>query len=446
MPHILVVDNEKRMCLLIKTSLEMEGLSVTTAFSGQEAIDHIGKNPFDLIITDLKMEPVDGMQVLAFAQENQPQTEVILITAFATQDTALEAMKRGANDYLIKPFRMDELTLRISRILKQKALEQENRQLKQIEHSPISIPGIIGKSGAMRKVFKKINQVSQTDTAIHIRGESGTGKDLVARAIHHKSLRNEAPFVTINCAALPENLLESELFGYEKGAFSSAHKNKQGLFETANGGTIFLDEIGDLPLSLQAKLLRVLQNNEIIHLGGTQTIQVDFRLVTATHRDLEQMIEQQNFRSDLYYRINVFPLTIPPLRERKEDIPELIQFFMTDYPEKSLSAPARLQLMEFDYPGNIRELQNIITRATISSEALITEINLPKSVDTKSTADSLDFLPDEGLNLDELEQKLIREAIRKADGNKSRAAELLGITRRRLYSMMERFHIEKSCK
>jgi len=446
MPHILVVDNEKRMCLLIKTSLEMEGLSVTTAFSGQEAIDHIGKNPFDLIITDLKMEPVDGMQVLAFAQENQPQTEVILITAFATQDTALEAMKRGANDYLIKPFRMDELTLRISRILKQKALEQENRQLKQIEHSPISIPGIIGKSGAMRKVFKKINQVSQTDTAIHIRGESGTGKDLVARAIHHKSLRNEAPFVTINCAALPENLLESELFGYEKGAFSGAHKNKQGLFETANGGTIFLDEIGDLPLSLQAKLLRVLQNNEIIHLGGTQTIQVDFRLVTATHRDLEQMIEQQNFRSDLYYRINVFPLTIPPLRERKEDIPELIQFFMTDYPEKSLSAPARLQLMEFDYPGNIRELQNIITRATISSEALITEINLPKSVDTKSTADSLDFLPDEGLNLDELEQKLIREAIRKADGNKSRAAELLGITRRRLYSMMERFHIEKSCK
>jgi len=446
MPHILVVDNEKRMCLLIKTSLEMEGLSVTTAFSGQEAIDHIGKNPFDLIITDLKMEPVDGMQVLAFAQENQPQTEVILITAFATQDTALEAMKRGANDYLIKPFRMDELTLRVSRILKQKALEQENRQLKQIEHSPISIPGIIGKSGPMRQVFKKINQVSQTDTAIHIRGESGTGKDLVARAIHHKSLRNEAPFVTINCAALPENLLESELFGYEKGAFSSAHKNKQGLFETANGGTIFLDEIGDLPLSLQAKLLRVLQNNEIIHLGGTQTIQVDFRLVTATHRDLEQMIEQQNFRSDLYYRINVFPLAIPPLRERKEDIPELIQFFMTDYPEKSLSAPARLQLMEFDYPGNIRELQNIITRATISSEALITEINLPKSVDTKSTADSLDFLPDEGLNLDELEQKLIREAIRKADGNKSRAAELLGITRRRLYSMMERFHIEKSCK
>ncbi len=443
MPHILAVDNEKRMCQLIKTSLEMEGLSVTTAFSGQQAIEQIDKTPFDLIITDLKMEPVDGMQVLAFAQEKQPQTEVILITAFATQDTALEAMKRGANDYLIKPFRMDELTLRVSRILKQKALELENKRLKQNEHLPVSIPGIIGKSGAMRQVFEKINQASQTDTAILIRGESGTGKDLIARAIHHKSLKSTGPFVTINCAALPENLLESELFGYEKGAFSGAYKNKQGLFETAKGGTIFLDEIGDLPLSLQAKLLRVLQNNEIIHLGGTEAIQVDFRLVTATHRNLEKMIEQQSFRSDLYYRINVFPLVIPPLRERKEDIPELIQFFMTDYPEKSLSSPVRLQLMEYNYPGNIRELQNIITRAMISAEAVITEINLPKLAETRSSAVSPYSLPDEGINLDELEQNLIREAIRKAGGNKSRAAELLGVTRRRLYSMMERFHIEK---
>lgn len=442
MPHILVVDNEKRMCHLIKTSLEMEGLSVITAFSGQEAIEQIRTTSFDLIITDLKMEPVDGMQVLEFAQDNQPQSEVILITAFATQDTALEAMKRGANDYLIKPFRMDELTLRVSRILKQKALEKENQQLRRSEPLPIAIAGIIGKSGVMRQVFEKINQVSQTDTAILIRGESGTGKDLIARALHQKSLRHEGPFVTINCAALPENLLESELFGYEKGAFSGAHKQKQGLFETASGGTIFLDEIGDLPLALQAKLLRVLQNNEIIHLGGTEAIQVDFRLITATHRDLEQMIEAQTFRSDLYYRINVFPLQIPPLRQRKEDIPELIQSFMSDYPEKSLSATVRLQLMEYDYPGNIRELQNIITRAMISNEAIISEINLPEMAEPKRTDAMADSIPDAGINLDELEQKLIREAIRKAQGNKSRAAELLGITRRRLYSMMDRFEIK----
>ncbi len=444
MPRILAVDNENRMCRLIKTSLELEGYQVDMAFSGGEALTKISNTEYDIVITDLKMEPVGGMEVLENVRQSQPHCEVIMITAFAAQDTALEAMKKGANDYLIKPFQMDELSLRIRRILKQKQMEQENKRLRAREKPPLVFPGIIGKSRVMRRVFEQIEQVSPTETAVHIRGESGTGKDLAAKAVHLKSRRKEGPFVTINCAALPENLLESELFGYEKGAFSGAHKQKKGLFETAENGTIFLDEIGDLPMSLQAKLLRVLQNNEIIHLGGTEPVQVDFRLITATHRNLEEMITSQDFRSDLYYRINVFPIEMPPLRERREDIPELIQFFMKDFPDKTLTAQARLQLMEYDFPGNIRELQNILARTAISAEPLIEAFQLPRGNVTASpeSGTAWETLPDEGIQLDELEKKLIIAAIDKAMGNKSRAAELLGITRRRLYSMMERFGIK----
>ncbi len=443
MSLILVVDNEERMCTLIRTSLEMDGYEVHTALSGSAAIEKIKTHTFDLIITDLKMTPVNGIRVLEFAKEVQPDCEVILMTAFATQETALDAMKKGANDYLIKPFKMDELSLRVERILRHKELERENRRLKNTISEPYTFPGIVGKSEKMRIVYRKIEQVASTDTAVHIRGESGTGKELVARAVHFNSARKTDPFVTINCAALPENLLESELFGYEKGAFSGADKMKPGLFETATGGTIFLDEIGDMPLSLQAKLLRVLQNNEITHLGGSKPIRVDFRLITATHRNLEEMIENQDFRSDLYYRINVFPITLPPLRERKEDIPELVQFFLRDYPDKSLSATARLQLMEYDFPGNVRELQNIIVRAAISSGQIIDELELALNSNPEKQIFHPEniTIPEEGLVLDELEKKLILAAIKQAHGNKSRAAELLGITRRRLYSMMERFGI-----
>ncbi len=443
MPRILAVDNENRMCRLIKTSLELEGYQVDMAFSGTEALKKISGTEYDIVVSDLKMEPIGGMEVLENVRRLQSQCEVIIMTAFAAQDTALEAMKKGANDYLIKPFNMDELSLRIERIFKQKQMEQENKRLRALEKTPLVVPGIVGKSSAIRRVFEQIEQVSPTETAVHIRGESGTGKDLAAKAVHLKSGRKEGPFITINCAALPENLLESELFGYEKGAFSGAHKQKKGLFETADNGTIFLDEIGDLPLSLQAKLLRVLQNNEIIHLGGTEPVQVDFRLITATHRNLEKMIETQKFRSDLYYRINVFPIEMPPLRERREDIPELIQFFMKDFPDKTLTAQARLQLMEYDFPGNIRELQNILARAAISAEPLIDSFDLPQANTTLKTESGAGWetLPDEGIQLDELEKKLIITAIDKAKGNKSRAAELLGITRRKLYSMMERFGI-----
>ena len=443
MTQILVVDNESKICKLIKTALEMESYEVDMAFSGIDALDFIKNKDYQVVITDLKMAKVDGMQVLEFAKNKNPEIEVLIMTAYATQDTALKAMKKGAYDYLIKPFKMDELIIRLKRLLHQKALERENRKYIQPDSVPASIPGIIGKSEKMRKIFKQVEKVANSNTTLIIRGESGTGKELIAKAIHEQSSRRDKPFVAINCAALPENLLESELFGFEKGAFTGAHKNKKGLFETAHKGTVFLDEIGDLPLGLQAKLLRVLQNNEIIHLGGHERIMVDFRLITATHQDLESLIEQGLFRSDLYYRINIFPINLPALRERKEDIPELILHFMNKYPDKTLSEKARIQLIEYDYPGNIRELENIITRTALLSEKIIEIIDLPKYEKKVRSVAKLKYdIPDEGFNLDNLEKTLIQNALLKADNNKSKTAQILGITRRRLYSMIKRFGIE----
>jgi DNA-binding NtrC family response regulator len=440
MTRILAVDNEEKMCRLIKTALEMESFTVDMAVSGPEALQKIKAVNYDIVITDLKMNEVDGLQVLDFTRRTSPTTEVVMITAYATQDTALEAMRRGAYDYLIKPFKMDELLLRVQRILKQRDIEQENRKLKKLSISPVDITEIVGKSDRMRRVFEQINRVANSDTTVIIRGESGTGKELVARAIHDRSRRKKQAFVAINCAALPENLLESELFGYEKGAFTGAFQTKKGLFEMADGGSLFLDEIGDMPIGLQAKLLRVLENNEVIHLGGHQRIHVDFRLITATNQNLEKLIEKNQFRSDLYYRINIFPIVLPPLRQRKEDIPELIQFFLRRFPDKTLSQQARRQLIEYDYPGNVRELENIITRVALISDSIIDQVDLPAPQHEMAQQDDpIERILDEGITLDDLERQLIIKAIEKASGNKSKAAQLLGITRRRLYSMMERW-------
>ncbi len=442
--EILVVDNEKRMCTLIKQSLELESFTVQTAHSGADAIALLNSKNFDIVVTDLKMTPIDGLALLKHIKENSPSTEVVIITAFATQDTALDAMKSGAYDYLIKPFKMDELLLRIDRIIKQKELLKENEALKKQHERPTHLSGIVGKSKKMREVFDLIKRVGSQDASVLIRGESGTGKELVANAIHEQSARKSKNLIAINCAALPENLLESELFGYEKGAFTGAVSSKKGLFELADGGTLFLDEIGDLSLSLQAKLLRVLQKKEVVHLGGRETIKVDVRLITATHQNLEKMIDEQLFRNDLYYRINLFPINLPPLRERKEDIPELIEFFMAAYPDKILAPIAKLSLMEYDYPGNIRELENIISRAAIISEKIIENVDLPTTKLTQSENDVniLDVLPEEGIILDDLIKNLIIQALQRAGGKKNKAADLLGITRRRLYSMMETHNIQ----
>jgi len=440
--QILVIDNEQRMCNLIKQSLEMDSYVVQTAFSGRDAIQLIDQNNFDIIITDLKMTPLDGLTVLSHVKENKPEVEVILMTAYASQETALHAMKSGAFDYLIKPFKMDELHLRISRILKQKDLLKENEKLKSLHGKPDYLEGIVGKSKKMRDVYDLISRVAEQDATVLIRGESGTGKELVAKSIHEKSNRKRQSMVTLNCAALPETLLESELFGHEKGAFTGASQQKKGMFEIADRGTLFLDEIGDLSPGLQAKLLRVLQNQEIIRLGGTQTIKVDVRLITATHQNLEQMIDNQKFRSDLYYRINLFPIILPPLRERKEDIPELIEHFMQQYPDKILSSKVKLGLMEYDFPGNVRELDNIISRAAIVSEKVIEEMPITYSVKPTTSSDQIGILPDDGVNIDELNKSLIEQALHKAAGNKTKAAELLGVSRRRLYSMIKTYRIE----
>jgi two-component system NtrC family response regulator len=441
MAKILVVDNEERMCKIIKSALELENHQVDMAFSGQTALNRLrAKSAYEIVITDLKMQNIDGLEVLKAARQLKPAPEVILITAFASQKTALEAIRAGAFDYLIKPFEMDELNLRINRIVSQKAIINENIQLKQ-EVKAQHVPNIVGKSEAMRQVYRLINKVAESDATVLILGESGTGKELVAEAIHAQSKRKNGPFVAVNCAAVPETLLESELFGYEKGAFTGAVQRKIGLFESAGRGTIFLDEIGDISLGTQAKLLRVLQNMEIIRVGGTEKIKIDTRVVAATNRDLGLMMSEGTFRSDLYYRINIFPLPLPALRERKEDIPELIGHFLSKLGETGITAEAKKVLMEYDWPGNIRELLNVLERAAIVADSVIDINHLPSNLLKQAGSVARLWIPDEGLNLDELEKELLIEALKKAGGNKTKAAAMLGITRRRFYSMMERFKI-----
>ncbi len=442
MANILVVDNEERMCKIIKAALEMEDHTIDMAFSGSAAVELLESDKsYDIIITDLKMQGVDGIQVLKKAKDLPSAPEVILITAFASQQTAVEAMRSGAFDYLIKPFEMEELSLRINRIIAQKELQAENLQLKE-ELKSQQVQNIVGKSSKMREVYRLINKVAESDATVLILGESGTGKELVAEAIHARSNRAKQSFIAVNCAAVPETLLESELFGHEKGSFTGAIERKIGIFEMADKGTLFLDEIGDVSLGIQAKLLRVLQNKEIIRVGGREKIKVDARVITATNRNLETMIEEGTFRSDLYYRINIFPLPLPPLRERKEDIPELIVHFLGRLGEKGITAQAKMMLMEYDWPGNIRELLNILERAAIVAETTIDVEHLPAIESNLKVEKGTFQIPEEGINLDEVEKNLILDALEKAEGNKTKAAELLGLTRRRLYSMMDRFGIK----
>lgn len=441
MASILVVDNEERMCKIIKSALELEDHVVEMAFSGKAAIELLDSDKsFEVVITDLKMQGIDGMQVLKHARSLLDPPEVILITAFASQQTAVEAMRAGAFDYLIKPFEMDELSLRIQRIVEQKELKKENRQLKEKIGSQQSF-NMVGKSEKMREVYRLINRVAGSDASVLIMGESGTGKELVAEAIHQQSKRKNNRFIAVNCAAVPETLLESELFGYEKGAFTGATELKPGFFEVADKGTLFLDEIGDVSLNIQAKLLRVLQNKEITRVGGREKIKVDARILTATNRDLESMIESGKFRSDLYYRINIFPLRLPPLRERKEDIPELIEHFLRNLGEKGITADAKKMLIENDWPGNIRELLNVLERAAIVADKMIDVDHLPSSLGKSRHLKTFYEIPDDGINLDEVEKQLILSALVKCGGNKTNAARILGLTRRRLYSMMKRFGI-----
>jgi two-component system NtrC family response regulator len=441
--NILIIDDEPKMCKVLKFALEPEGYSVATAENAETGLETFSKSPFDLVITDLKMPGKDGLFVLGKVKKQSPQTEVIMMTAYATAQNAVEAMKKGAYDYIIKPFEMDELKLKVQHIMEKRRLTEENIQLKEELKDRYSLENMVGQSGLMQEVYKMVERVAPTDATVLIRGESGTGKELVALAIHHLSPRASEPFVAVNCGALPESLLESELFGHEKGAFTGADKMKIGRFELAGHGTIFLDEIGDISPSIQIKLLRVLQNRQIERLGGTQTIQIKARTIAATNRNLEDALKDGGFREDLYYRINVFPINLPPLREHQEDIPDLVAHFLKKFgrEEQAIEPEALELLMKYRWPGNVRELENIVERSLIMSTTGIIRVeDLPphiRNVSVSSVNTSIE-IPSQGLSLEDVEKKLIQNALKEAGGNKSRAAKLLGITRRKLYSMMER--------
>ncbi len=446
--RILIVDDEPRQCVVIKAALEPEGYAVGTANSGTAAMNALSTHAYDLVLTDLKMEGPDGLQVLDFAKQHHPQCAVILMTAFATAQTAVEAMKRGAYDYIIKPFELEELKVKIRHLVERKnlvvekeSLAQENRSLRQELQQRYSIENMVGQGGAMQEVYKLVHKVAPSDATVLIRGESGTGKELVAQAIHYLSPRADKPFVAINCAALPETLLESELFGYEKGAFTGADKRKPGLFETAGEGTIFLDEIGEISPTIQVKLLRALQQRQVIHLGGTEPIAIRARTIAATNRDLEAALKEGRIREDFYYRINVFPITLPSLRRRKEDLPDLILHFLkrAGKDQNAITPETIEKLRQYPWPGNVRELENVIERSLImAGDQPITPMDLPLHIQGLQKLPTQFDIPEEGINLEDMEKRLIHRAIERAGGNKSRAAKLLGITRRKLYSMLER--------
>src|SRR5581483_4119908 len=370
---ILVVDDEQSMRDVLSIMLKRAGYTVTTASDGDEAIAHLGKEIFDLVITDLKMPKVGGLEVLKAVKASSPDTVVLVITAFASAESAVEAMKHGAYDYLTKPFQVDEVQLIIRNALERRRLSTENMLLKREMASQSSFAQIIGQSEAMQKVFDVVRKVADSKSNVLIFGESGTGKELVARAIHYNSARAPMPFVTVNCSAVPETLLESELFGHMKGSFTGAVSNKAGLFEVANGGTVFLDEIGDTSPATQVKLLRVIQEREFRRVGGTQDVKVDVRIIAATNKDLEKAVAEGTFREDLYYRLDVIPIVLPPLRLRTGDIPLLVQHFLDKFsresgkPVPAITGEAMRALLAHEWRGNVRELENLIERVVAFS-------------------------------------------------------------------------------
>jgi len=447
---ILIIDDEEHMCWALERAMQQEGYQTRVAHRGPDGLKIIQEEDPSLVVLDLKMPEMDGLEVLKHALEINPRLPVIILTAHGTIETAIEAMKMGAVDYITKPFDLDELKLVIKQNLVVAQLETEVSFLRSQLTKDYS--NMVGQSQAFREVIHLIERVSQTNVNVLITGESGTGKEVVAVAIHRNSPRKNGPFVPVNCAALPEQLLESELFGHEKGAFTGAYSRKIGRFELADKGTIFLDEIGELPLSMQAKLLRVLQEKSFERVGGTKTITVDVRVISATNRQLEKAIQNGQFREDLYYRLNVMPINIPPLRERREDIPLLVDHIMKKlkptYGMKRIS-PAALELFKrYDWPGNVRELQNVIERANIicRGDEILPE-HLPEEIrGAKVKADQgLDIeLPDEGVSLEEVEKQFLIKALEKSKGNQSKAAELLGITRSTFIYRCQKYGILKN--
>jgi two-component system, NtrC family, response regulator AtoC len=459
MHKILIVDDEKNMRWAIKRAFKNQPYRFIEATNGEEGLIAFEKEQPDLVLLDLKMPKVDGLTALERMKKLEKELEkdipVVMITAHGTTETAVEAMKLGALDYISKPFDVEELRIILRKALEFKGLQEKLNSLEEALELKQGKP-IIGKSEKMNEVYKMVNQVAKTDATVLILGESGTGKEIIADTIHRNSERHQGPYIKVNCGAIPENLLESELFGYEKGAFTGAVKRKVGKFQRAEGGTIFLDEIGELSLNMQVKILRVLQEREVEPVGGLETHPVDLRIITATNQNLYEKVKNQEFREDLYYRLNVFPIELPPLRERKEDIPLLVAHFLEKYQqelgkkEMKISDEALTALKDYPWPGNIRELENIIERTLIiSSSKLIETRDLPPGLlkpyesDSKSFGKNTFLLPEEGIDLETLEKDLILQALERTADNQTRAARLLGISRHTLLYRMEKYQLKK---
>jgi DNA-binding NtrC family response regulator len=437
---VLVVDDEKNQREIYTLILEDDGYQVTTAQSGEQALRIAGENPFDLVLTDYKMAGMDGVTLLNELLKVDPSIIVIMMTAHGSVESVKEALRSGAFDYLEKPIDRDQLL---------KVVQDALGRLNRIDDE------IIGQSEEMERVKKMILKVAGSSSTVMIRGDSGVGKERVARAIHKASPRAGEVFQAVNCAAINENLIESELFGHEKGSFTGAHAQKKGQFETADQGTLFLDEIGDLNISMQAKLLRALQEREIMRVGGTRPIKVDVRVIAATNRDLEAMVKEGRFREDLYYRLNIIPIVIPPLRNRRADIPPLVDFFIAKHSASShrkitgLTAGARNLIMSYSWPGNVRQLESAIERAILLCEGSEIEVeDLPVEIRQEGTsAAAFNFkLPPEGISFDEVERSLITQAMEQTNWNITRAARLLGLSFRTLQYRLEKFGIKKATK
>ena len=452
---ILVVDDEKSMCEFLEIMLKKDGYEVATTTSGEEALDLLDKNLYSMVLTDVKMPGVNGFDVLRKTKEVSPDTVVIMITAYGSPEGAVTAIKEGAYDYVTKPFRVEEVKLTIKKSLERSNLIRENILLRQAVEERYKFWNLIGKSPKMQRVYELVEKVSQTKANVLITGESGTGKELVAKAIHYNSDRKDQSFVTLNCGAIPENLLESELFGHMKGSFTGAIANKRGLLEMAAGGTLFMDEIGELPLPLQVKLLRVIQEREFKRVGGTEDIKVDVRIISASNQDLQQKVAQGSFREDLFYRLNVIQIKLPPLRERKEDIPLLVNHFVRKYSAETgkeiegVTSEALELLLSYDFAGNVRELENIIERSiTLETSPSITDRHIRSYLNERMMSKSIPptlEIPEEGIDLnkvvEDLEKAFILKALEHAEGVKKKAAELLGMNFRAMRYKLAKYDL-----
>jgi two-component system, NtrC family, response regulator HydG len=445
-PIILLVDDDQAHRLMLTANLSAHGYRVEQLADGDEVLPYLAKHTADLIVLDMKMERLDGLATLSLLLQAGHTIPVIMLTAFSSIESAVEAMKKGAFDYIAKPVDIDELQVLIDRALSFTALSEENRSLKSRLGERFSFHNIIGNSPAMQEMFATLAMVAPTDATVLITGESGTGKELVANALHQNSPRRDAPFITLNCAALNENLLESELFGHEAGAFTGASGRRRGRFERAHGGTLLLDEIGDMSLPIQSKILRVLQEGEFERLGGTETIKVDVRLLAATHKDLQAMIDAGTFRQDLYFRLSVVPVHLPPLRQRSLDIPELAGVFLQRYARKNQKDikgfhPEVINLLiHYDWPGNIRELENTIERAVILCLGeQISPHDLPSRLLSKEIHELGSDQAETTFTLRDMEREMIRSTLEKTGHNKSRTAKILGVARQTLLNKIKEY-------